>query len=70
MANQNAEILRLLKRRKSQGITQADAVNECGCWRLAARIHELRGMGYPIDTQIEYAGDDVRFARYVMGCQA
>lgn len=42
------KILRLLKRGVS--ITQKQASNWFGCYRLGARIHELREAGYRIET--------------------
>lgn len=45
-------ILRHLKTHK-RGITQADAVERFGCYRLSARISDLRGMGYDIATEYE-----------------
>ena len=36
--------------RKHGGISQRDAV-EFGCYRLSARIHDLREMGYDIKTE-------------------
>lgn len=33
------------------GITPQDAMYKFGCQRLAARVHDLRGYGWEIDTQ-------------------
>ncbi len=33
-------------------LTALDALKECGCLRLAARIGELRALGYPIESKI------------------
>ena len=46
--SQAADILRYLKRRGS--ITPAEAIEHMGCFRLAARIYELRCDGYNIVT--------------------
>ncbi len=46
--SQRAQILRDLKRGKS--ITPMNALKEYGCFRLAARIAELRQQGAPIRT--------------------
>ena len=45
-------------------ITPIEALNELGCFRLAARIEELRRAGHRIRTTIEkHRGK--RWARYV-----
>ena len=46
---QKAEILAWLKRKP---ITPMDAMS-FGCYRLAARIKELRDQGCPIETEME-----------------
>ena len=46
--SQNLKILRHLL--KFGSITQRQAAMEFGCWRLPARIHELREYGVPIET--------------------
>ena len=49
-------------------ITQAEATSEYGCYRLAARISDLRKQGYIITSEPETTnnryGEPVRFARY------
>lgn len=49
-------------------ITAKEALQLCGCMRLAARIHDLRSKGIPNKTEIhEYrntAGNKVRYAIY------
>lgn len=49
-------------------ITAKEALQLCGCMRLAARIHDLRKKGIPIKTEkYEYrnnAGNLVRYAIY------
>ena len=42
----------LMHMKKYGSITQEDADEEYGIKRLAARINELRNMGYPIKTDI------------------
>lgn len=49
MKNQNETILQYMKRKS---ITQADAL-ALGCYRLAARINDLRNMGHDIETRME-----------------
>ena len=49
-------------------ITAAEAVSEYGCYRLAARISDLKKAGYEIRTDsvrnVNRFGETVRFARY------
>ena len=49
-------------------ITAKDAMQLCGCMRLAARIHDLRKKGIPIKsesyTYTNTAGNKVRYAIY------
>jgi hypothetical protein len=45
---QNQWILDSLKRGP---LTPIDALNGCGCFRLAARIKDLREAGHPIETK-------------------
>jgi len=60
---QSAEVLHLLRASGLNGVTQQDAIRFCQCYRLAARISDLRAEGYVIVTQYETRGDR-RFARY------
>lgn len=59
-------ILFYLKEKGS--ITAKEAIQLCGCMRLAARIHDLRSKGIPIKTTThEYTntiGHRVRYAIY------
>ena len=66
MKTQTQQVLAMLQ----QGIalTQAEAANLIGCWRLGARIHELRQAGYPIVTVSE-AHQGGRHARYKLEVQ-
>ena len=58
MNNQNAVILRYLK--NGNAITGLDALNLFGCFRLAARVHDLRGKGFIIDSvMVNRAGKNV-----------
>lgn len=49
-------------------ISQAEAVTELGCYRLSARIKDLKDMGVPIIRKMESKrnryGYPVSFARY------
>lgn len=62
------EVLHFMQDRGS--ITNRDAVLELGCFRLSARILDLRTDGYSIATNMETGknrnGDDVRYARYTL----
>jgi hypothetical protein len=59
--SQNAMILRHLKR--GQWISPLQALREYGCFRLGARIWELKQRGYPIVKAVESDGRK-RWARY------
>lgn len=49
-------------------ITQADAIKDLGCYRLSARIHELRESGERISSEMETGknryGETVSYAVY------
>jgi hypothetical protein len=45
-------------------ITALDALAQYGCFRLAARIHELRKEGYEIEEQIVIGVNRKRYASY------
>jgi hypothetical protein len=45
---QTAQILEMLKRGP---VTAMDALNTCNCFRLAARIKDLRDAGHEIETE-------------------
>lgn len=49
-------------------ITAWEAVKEFGCFRLGARIYDLKAAGYPIRTETETSrnryGKKVSFAKY------
>lgn len=59
--SQNNVILAYLL--KGKGITPLDALQLCGCFRLSARIHDLRGKGFAIDTEMVDVNGK-RVARY------
>jgi len=44
-------------------ITPIDALREFGCFRLAARIKEIRAAGFDVDMDLETDGEK-RWARY------
>ena len=59
--SQAKEILTILK--SSRTLTPLQALNECGCMRLAARVLEIRNMGYEVLTTT-VAANGKRFAGY------
>lgn len=61
--SQSDAILRLLVR-CPDGITALDALTEVGCFRLAARISDLRATGLDIESEMVTLGNGKRVARY------
>lgn len=61
--SQRTDILAHLKRGRS--ITALDALQQFGCFRLAARIAELRQMGHEIEMEFE-PHDGGKHAKYVL----
>jgi hypothetical protein len=62
---QSRDVLDLLRKFPVSGITQHDAITFLSCYRLAARIADLRAEGYTIESTSEtYQGR--RFARYTL----
>jgi len=67
----NSQIGAIINHLKEHGdITSKEAFNLYGCTRLAARIYDLRSMGYIISTTDEVCktryGTSCRYARYVL----
>lgn len=50
--------------RQGHRLTAARAAKELGCWRLAARVKDLRDMGHNIVTTMIEGRDGVRYAQY------
>lgn len=48
---------------EGNSITPIDALNLFGCFRLGARIHDLRKDGYNIETEYEH-NNGKKYARY------
>lgn len=48
-------------------ITPMTALRQYGCYRLSARIMELRDKGYSIDTEMVERRSGARHAKYVWG---
>lgn len=59
--SQNEQILAYLK--TGHSLTPLEALRNFGCFRLGARIHNLKAQGYAIKTETVFAGGK-RFARY------
>ena len=62
--------LRVLLRLKEFGsITPLEALQEFGCYRLGARIFQLREAGYIIETDmvegVDSHGERMRYAKYI-----
>lgn len=55
----------LKKLRAGHNLTPIDALDGCGCFRLAAIVHMLKRNGWNIETIIVKA-NKTRYARYVM----
>lgn len=64
--SQNGMILDYLL--KGNTLTQAEAAEIFGCYRLSARIFDIRGLGFDIRQDMEQNvnrfGKSVRYARY------
>ena len=58
--SQEKQILAHLKRK---AITPIEALERYGCFRLAARIHDLRDKGHDIQVRMVERGEKV-FAQY------
>ena len=61
MKSQEQKILSWLK--QGRRLTPIQALNKFGCFRLSARIKNLRNQGHNISTEIVKNGN-TRFARY------
>lgn len=52
------------------GITVGDAITDIGCYRLAARINDLRADGYKIRTETVKGtnrfGERTKYAKYFL----
>jgi hypothetical protein len=48
----------------ANAITPIEALMKFGCFRLGARIHELRGQGHEIKTEWTTDGAGKTYARY------
>lgn len=62
METQARQILAALK--AGRRITPIDALNEYGCFRLGARIYDLRKAGHPINRDMIETDTGKRVAEY------
>lgn len=49
---------------KGKAITPIQALNDFGCMRLSARIHDLREEGWPIETKMTKTASGKTVAKY------
>lgn len=67
--SQTRKILKYLETHKN-GLSQKEAYDKFGCFRLGARIWDLRSKNYNIvteyDSYINEEGNRVRYGRYVL----
>lgn len=59
--SQNKRILQYLL--KGRSLTPLQALKKFGCLRLAARINDLRDLGYKIESEIVYS-EKKHFSKY------
>lgn len=69
MSKKNTQLNRIFMHLVEHGtITPLEALSEYGCYRLGARIADLRKQGYDIETEITSGknryGDRTNFATY------
>jgi hypothetical protein len=68
MKTQKEKILEHLKTRRQ--LTPLEALRRFGCFRLAARVKELREDGHHIHTTLVEVDHDTRVASYLLIKQA
>jgi len=66
--NQSDTILNYLK--KHESISPVEALTVVGCFRLAARINDLRKQGHNIETKLKKDMNGRRYARYELVSKA
>lgn len=49
-------------------LTPLDALRRFGCFRLGARIYDLRDAGYDVQTETVRMSSGARVARYYLPC--
>lgn len=62
--SQCQKVLGFLRLRGS--ITPLQAIQKFWCYRLGARIHELRGRGYTIGSQLVKSKNGKHYAKYTL----
>ena len=72
MSTTLSQCAKLLRHLKEFGlITWCESIYECDCKRLAARIHDLRCRGIPIETEmidtVNKHSKPIRYAKYRLG---
>jgi hypothetical protein len=65
---QSDTILNYLEQHES--ISPVEALTVAGCFRLAARINDLRNRGHKIETKIKQDINGRRYARYQLVSKA
>jgi flagellar biosynthesis protein FlhB len=65
MGRDMSHTMQVLNHLENKPITAMDALNDYGCFRLAARINELRMSGHNIKTEIKNQ-DGKRYAMYYL----
>ena len=66
--NQSDTILNYLE--KHESISPVEALTVVGCFRLAARINDLRKQGHNIETKLKKDMNGRRYARYELVSKA
>lgn len=61
--SQSEQILQYLEEKGS--ITPLEALNKFGCFRLGARIFDLKKKGYPIESKL-ISSNGKEFAQYTL----
>lgn len=65
MAKKATQTEKILHYMQTNGaITPMDALRECGCMRLAARIADIKELGFDISTKIITEANGTRYAEY------
>jgi hypothetical protein len=63
MKTQNTQILNYL--REGYAITPMEALNQFGCFRLGARIYDLKRQGHPIQS-VRVTSNGKTFSQYFL----
>lgn len=64
MMNQTDEILNYL--RAGYSLTPLEALDKFGCFRLGARIWEIKDQGYDIESKIVSGPNGKHYSRYTL----